>query len=104
MASNPFAEARSTLHTTGGPVGYVRLNSLPEQGFAGLDRLPVTVRILLENVLRHVGNGVVRESELLTLAGWKPDGATTQEVPFYPARVLLQDFTGVPAAVDLAAM
>ncbi len=69
-----------------------------------LGRAPVTVKILLENVLRHAGAGSITESDVRTLAGWRPGGAATAEVPFLPTRVILQDFTGVPAVVDLAAM
>ncbi|MGD0017841.1 MAG: aconitate hydratase AcnA [Candidatus Limnocylindrales bacterium] len=71
-----------------------------------LGRLPVTVKILLENVLRHAGDGVVREADVAALAAWRPGAAATSEVeiPFMPARVILQDFTGVPAVVDLTAM
>jgi len=77
-------------------------------GAPGLDlgRLPVTIKILLENVLRHAGGGIVREADVVALAAWKPGiAATTEaEIPFLPARVIMQDFTGVPAVVDLAAM
>ena len=71
-----------------------------------LDRLPVTLKILLENVVRHAGDGVVRETDVSALAAWKPGASATTEaeIPFMPARVILQDFTGVPAVVDLAAM
>ena len=71
-----------------------------------LDRLPVSVKILLENVVRNAGGGMVRDEEAVALAAWKP-GASTEseiEIPFLPARVIMQDFTGVPAVVDLAAM
>ena len=64
----------------------------------------MTVKILLENMLRNAGRGVVRDSECVTLASWRPEAAIEAEMPFMPARVLLQDFTGVPAVVDLAAM
>src|SRR5947209_7126038 len=64
----------------------------------------MTVKVLLENLLRNAGNGVVRRSEIDHLARWDPSDHQESEFPFYPARVLLQDFTGVPAAVDLAAM
>ncbi|MCU0483731.1 MAG: aconitase family protein, partial [Chloroflexi bacterium] len=69
-----------------------------------LDRAPVTLRILLENALRHAGNGIVGEADVRALAGWRPGAGGEAEVPFLPARVILQDFTGVPAVVDLAAM
>ncbi|MDH5243186.1 MAG: aconitase family protein, partial [Chloroflexota bacterium] len=67
-------------------------------------RVPVTVRILLENVLRHAGNGIVTTGDVETLAAWRPGQAAEVEIPFMPARVVLQDFTGVPAVVDLAVM
>ena len=74
-----------------------------------LDVMPVTIKILLENVLRHAGAGIVREADVAALAGWRPGaasepGAGEVEIPFTPARVIMQDFTGVPAVVDLAAM
>jgi aconitate hydratase len=69
-----------------------------------LERAPITLRILLENVLRHAGDGVIRGEDVKTLAAWRPGGAAEAEVPFMPARVILQDFTGVPAVVDLAVM
>src|ERR1035437_9061732 len=74
-----------------------------------LNQLPVTIKILLENVLRHAGGGIVREEDVAILSAWKPGAASAPgageiEIPFMPARVILQDFTGVPAVVDLAAM
>ena len=77
-----------------------RLDRVP--GLA--DDAPVTLRILLENVLRHAGGGMVRREDVETLAAWRPGQAVEAEIPFMPARVVLQDFTGVPAIVDLAAM
>ena len=65
---------------------------------------PITLRILLENVLRHAGDGIVRRVDVETLASWRPGQALEAEIPFMPARVVLQDFTGVPAIVDLAVM
>jgi aconitate hydratase len=69
-----------------------------------LERAPVTLKILLENVLRHAGGGIVEAADVETLASWRAGVAAEAEVPFMPARVLLQDFTGVPAVVDLAVM
>ncbi len=69
-----------------------------------LATLPVTVKILLENTLRHAGGGVVAASDVETLLAWRPGSAAEAEIPFMPSRVLLQDFTGVPAVVDLAVM
>jgi aconitate hydratase len=109
MMSSPasgqrFASARASLQAAGGAVAYYRLSSLAEMGLGPLQRLPMTVRVLLENLLRNAGNGVVRDAEIEALARWSGVISEPGELPFYPARVLLQDFTGVPAAVDLAAM
>ncbi len=106
-ASDPFG-ARAPLGP--GLPSFYRLSALTRSGTASpaldLGRLPVTVKILLENVLRHAGGGIVRESDVAALAAWRPGAAaaTEVEIPFMPARVILQDFTGVPAVVDLAAM
>ncbi len=82
---------------------HYRLDALAPLGYRA-ERTPVTVKILLENVLRHAGGGVVGEDEVRTLAAWRPGTEVEAEIPFMPVRVLLQDFTGVPAVVDLAAM
>ncbi len=84
-----------------------RLESLTTSGLAlgvDLDRAPMTLKILLENALRHAGGGIVREEDVATLAAWRPGAGGEAEVPFLPGRVVLQDFTGVPAVVDLAVM
>ena len=84
-----------------------RLSALAGSGLAiGVDpgRAPVTLKILLENALRHAGGGIVREEDVAALAAWSPGAGGEAEVPFMPSRVVLQDFTGVPAVVDLAAM
>ena len=69
-----------------------------------VDRLPYSLRILLENLLRHGDQNYVSDDDIVALAGWDPAAQPSQEIAFVPARVLLQDFTGVPAIVDLAAM
>src|SRR5687767_3302948 len=97
---DPFG-ARATLHVGDEQFSYYRLD---RSGLADLGRVPMSVKVLVENVVRNCGRGVVRESEARALAAWQPRGASEAEVPFMPARVLLQDFTGVPAIVDLAAM
>ncbi len=98
--------ARTTLKSAKSTVIYYQLESLTKRGVQGLDRLPFTVKILLENALRHTGGELVSEEEVLSLARWVPGQASQSEAeyPFMPARVLLQDFTGVPAVADLAAM
>jgi aconitate hydratase len=99
---NPFA-ARGTLEVGGAKATIYRLRELETQGIAKLDRLPFSIRVLLENALRFAGRGVVTEEHVKLLAHWTPTGERT-EFPFMPARVVLQDFTGVPCVVDLAAM
>jgi aconitate hydratase len=84
-----------------------RLSALRGSGLdmgVDLGRAPVTLKILLENALRHAGGGIVREDDVAALAAWRPGAGGEAEVPFMPSRVVLQDFTGVPAVVDLAAM
>ncbi len=98
--SDPF-DSRATLPLRDGSVTYHRLD---RSGIGDLARVPNTVKILLENVLRNAGRGGVSEADVRALASWRPGGAVEADVPFLPARVLLQDFTGVPAVVDLAAM
>jgi aconitate hydratase len=103
---NDVFGARKTLQVAGDTIIYYQLDSLTRRGVQGLDRLPYTVKILLENALRHVDGELVTEDEVLSLANWVPSKAAQSEAeyPFMPARVLLQDFTGVPAVADLAAM
>jgi aconitate hydratase len=103
MTTNPFG-SRDTLKLPEGNATIFRLAALEKQGVADLATLPFSIRILLENVLRHAGNGVVTENDVAYVAGWKPRPDRGREVPFMPGRVILQDFTGVPAVVDLAAM
>src|ERR1700723_2922712 len=84
-----------------------RLDALEAAGVGKVARLPFSLKVLLENLLRHEDERFVRTDDIPALAGWDPSGAggaTEREVSFMPARVLLQDFTGVPAVVDLAAM
>jgi aconitate hydratase len=90
-----------------GPGGTVDIYSLPaleRAGFAGVARLPYSMKILLENLLRHEDGRFVKGGDIEALAGWDVKSGVQKEISFAPARVLLQDFTGVPAVVDLAAM
>ncbi len=96
--------ARQRLVTNAGPISYYRLAALAEQGLADLSRMPFTVKIFLENLLRHCGSPHVTEEDVLKLARWNPEKPENFTFAFLPARVVLQDFTGVPAVVDLAAM
>src|SRR5579859_2962931 len=98
--------ARTTLESALGNVAYYQLGALTRQQGQSLEHLPFTIKILLENLLRNVDGELVREEEVLSLLRWTPGHAATAtaEYPFMPGRVLLQDFTGVPAVADLAAM
>ena len=80
-----------------------RLDSLEKKGIKTA-RLPYSLRILLENLLRREDGETVTAEMIRSLAQWSPDKVPTEEIAFMPSRVLLQDFTGVPAVVDLAAM
>src|SRR5712672_2366949 len=95
------------LHNTLESFKHGKLYSLPKLGKAlglKLDRLPVSIRIVLESVLRNCDGKKVTAEHVHQLAGWKPDATRTDEIPFVVARILLQDFTGVPLLCDLAAM
>ncbi|MFT3773780.1 MAG: aconitate hydratase AcnA [Minicystis sp.] len=92
--------AKGTLSVAGSTYGIYRLASCGP----AVDRLPMSLKILLENLLRHEDGRVVRREHVEALLGWDPKATPSQEIAFHPGRVLLQDFTGVPAVVDLAAM
>jgi aconitate hydratase len=84
-----------------------RLNALKEQEDVNLNRLPFSIKILLENLLRHFetrGDKIVTAEDVMKVANWKPVYEKKEEIPYFPSRVVMQDFTGVPAVVDLAAM
>jgi aconitate hydratase len=83
---------------------YYSLAALARQGVGHVERLPLTVKVLLENALRLCARGLATPADVLALASWDPAAPAGREVPFLPARVLIQDLIGVPAVVDLAAM
>jgi aconitate hydratase len=87
----------------GSQATYYRLAALEEAGHADISRLPYSIRVLLEAALRNHDGFLVQDKDVLNLARWKGDGERT-EIPFQPSRVILQDFTGVPAVVDVAAL
>ena len=93
-----------TLKTADGSYTIYRLADFAREQAINLNRLPFSIRILLENVLRNLNGESVREADALSLALWQPKEVNRPVVPFFPGRVLLQDFTGVPVIVDLAAM
>ena len=101
--NNPFG-SEATLSTKAGDVKLYRLNKLTEAGIGHLDKLPFSIKVLLESCLRNMDNFVVSESDVTGLANWNAAKVNAVELPFSPARVILQDFTGVPCVVDLAAM
>ncbi|MEQ8208464.1 MAG: aconitate hydratase AcnA [Lacipirellulaceae bacterium] len=105
LLTDPFS-ARDTFDTGSGQAGIYRLSKLEDAGLAEIAKLPFSIRVLLESCLRNCDGYVVREDDVKNLAAWSPSSAASGEVevPFKPARVVLQDFTGVPAVVDLAAM
>ncbi len=102
-SANPF-DASATLSTSSGDVTYYRLRQLADDGLGDIDTLPYSIRILLEACLRNIDGFIVTEEDVTALAGWSADGVDPAEIPFKPGRVVLQDFTGVPAVVDLAAL
>ncbi|MFH2008963.1 MAG: aconitate hydratase AcnA [bacterium] len=95
--------ALASLSTAGGEVRYYRLGALEERGLCTLARLPYSIRVILEAVLRAEGRGVTAD-DVSALAAYDSKQPPDIEVPYSPSRVLLQDFTGVPAVVDLAAL
>jgi aconitate hydratase len=101
MAQDSFG-ARGTLAVGGHQYEIFRLDALRERG--DVARLPFSLKVLLENLLRAEADGAVDAQDVLALAGWDPAAEPSREIAFTPARVLMQDFTGVPAVVDLAAM
>jgi aconitate hydratase len=97
--------ARASFETGQGPATLYRLGALEKAGLApGLPRLPFSIRVLLEAVLRNVDGELVTADDVRNLAGWNAPAPRDVELPYMPARVILQDFTGVPAVVDLASM
>ena len=96
--------AKSTLDVNGRSVVYYRLNALEEAGVAAISKLPFSIKVLLESMLRNNNGFLVTKQDVENMARWNAAAPEKIEVPFMPARVILQDFTGVPAVVDLAAM
>ena len=100
---NPLG-TRTTLETNEGTAHFYSLDALEKAGLGNVSKLPFSIKILLETVVRNCDGTIITEDDIKTLAGWNARDPGTDEVPFSPARVILQDFTGVPAVVDLAAM
>ena len=101
--SNSF-DSLSSLDVNGKSYEVYRLDALARRSIGHVDQLPFSLRVLLENLLRQEDGKFVKSADIEALAEWKPNDGARKEINFMPARVLLQDFTGVPAIVDLAAM
>src|ERR1700738_4599786 len=102
-SKNSFG-TRETLQVDGKGYEIFRLSALEKKGVGHAGKLPFSLRVLLENLLRQEDDRFVHAKDIEALASWDPNAATQKEISFMPARVLLQDFTGVPCVVDLAAM
>jgi len=101
---NLFGTLKTFTLSGGGTGRFYSLSALEAAGVARVSRLPVSIRIVLEAVLRNCDGKKVAEEHVRQLAAWQPSAKRTEEIPFVVARVVLQDFTGVPLLVDLAAM
>ncbi|HEX6189446.1 MAG TPA: aconitate hydratase [Pyrinomonadaceae bacterium] len=104
MPHNLFNTLQSFTPTSGTKGQFYSLPQLEKEGVGPVSKLPVSIRIVLESVLRNFDGNKVTEEDVRAIANWKANDERTEEVPFVVARVLLQDFTGVPLLVDLAAM
>ena len=96
--------AKTILETSYGKLVYFRLGKLADQGISDVDKLPFSIRILLEAMLRNEDEETVKKDDIISFAKYNPKSPEAREIPFRPARAILQDFTGVPCVVDLAAM
>src|ERR1700742_486753 len=104
MAHTLF-DSQQTFTTTANRTGtFYSLPQLEKAEVGPISRLPISIRIVLESVLRNYDGKRISEENVRQLANWKPTEERTEEIPFVVARILLQDFTGVPLLVDLAAM
>ena len=104
MSNDPFNSRQSFTLASGKPGTLYSLPALEKAGVGNIPRLPVSIRIVLESVLRNCDGKKVTEQHVRELANWQPNAERTQEIPFVVARIVLQDFTGVPLLADLAAM
>src|SRR5690348_16815069 len=104
MNHNLFNSLRDFPLPGGRKAQFYSLAALEEAGLGNISRLPVSIRIVLESVLRNCDGNKITEAHVRRLADWKADAPRLDEIPFVVSRILLQDFTGVPLLVDLAAM
>ncbi|MFN9974424.1 MAG: aconitate hydratase AcnA, partial [Phycisphaerae bacterium] len=101
--TDPFS-SKSTLKTAHGSYTYYSLDAVTKKGVGHISKLPVSIKVLLEAMLRNLDGFVVTADDVSGLANWNAKAPVKEEIPFMPGRVVLQDFTGVPCVVDLAAM
>src|SRR5260370_23624734 len=103
MTSLDSFKSRKTLKVGGKTYVYYSLPAAEKNGLKGISRLPYSMKVLLENLLRNEDGRTVKKDDLVAVSKWLKKRALEHEIAFRPARVLMQDFTGVPAVVDLAA-
>lgn len=104
MTKSNFHNSRSSFDLNGKTYNYYRIGAIEEAGIANVSRLPYSIKVLLESVLRQHDGYVIQDNHVNNLAKWGKDADADAEVPFKPSRVILQDFTGVPVVVDLASL
>jgi aconitate hydratase len=98
------SDYKKVLETAQGNVVMYDITKLEKNGLANIKRLPYSIRVLVENLLRKLDGKIVSEKDVLEVANWKPTYEAPREIPYHPARVIMQDYTGIPGIVDLAAM
>ncbi len=104
MATNDVFKARSSFEVNGKKYNYYQLKALEDAGVGNVTRLPYSIKVLLESVLRQYDGRMITKEHVENLAKWGTKEVKEIDVPFKPSRVILQDFTGVPAVVDLASL
>ncbi|MBT3863156.1 MAG: aconitate hydratase AcnA, partial [Chloroflexi bacterium] len=97
-------DAKRSFETTTGTVNYYSLSALEDAGLLDVSKTPYSIRVLLENALRKAHDGPANDDHVKLVASWRPNAKPASEFPYMPGRVVLQDFTGVPVVVDIAAM
>ena len=104
MAKSNLHNSRTSFELDGKTYNYYRLKAIEEAGIANISKLPYSIKVLLESVLRQHDGYVIKDDHVANLAKWGTGADPNGEVPFKPSRVILQDFTGVPVVVDLASL
>ncbi|MDR2866817.1 MAG: aconitate hydratase AcnA [Methanomassiliicoccaceae archaeon] len=101
---NKIIDCRETIGSGNDAVTIFSLRKLEESGLGGIGRMPYSVKVIIESMIRQNDGSLITDDDVRTIASWSPEGNDDVDIPFIPARVILQDFTGVPAVVDLASM